>query len=262
MPAYFEPLGDDRYRPTAEAEGAWNPGEIHFSPLGGLVVHAIDKHRAERAPGGPDTKLLGRISFDILGFLADDVCTVSVRTTRPGRTIELVEATVVIGDRPAVLARAWFIGASDTAIVRGGEPDPIPSPETVEPQTLSHTWSGGFVASLDVREVAPRSPGRGTVWLNTDAQLVEGEQVSPAASFIALVDTANGIAAREPGSAWMFPNVDLTVHLFRQPQGSWVGLDTSVVFGASGLGLTSSVLHDAHGAVGRAEQLLTVRPVP
>ncbi|MDF2444499.1 MAG: hypothetical protein JWR01_2702 [Subtercola sp.] len=263
MPAYFEPLGDDRYRPTALASGAWNPGEIHFSPLGGLIVHVIDRHRARTARAGqPHTKQLGRISFDILGFLAADECTITVQTIRPGRTIELVEATVVIGDRPAVLARAWFVGGSDTAGVAGGQPDPLPGPDTVSPQSLSHTWSGGFVASLDVRPVSPVLPGRASVWLRSDVELVEGEEVGPGASFIALVDTANGIAVREPITQWMFPNLDLTVHLFRQPQGSWVGLDTSVAFGAAGLGLTSSVLHDAAGPVGRAEQLLTVRPAP
>ncbi|GAA1466725.1 hypothetical protein NE857_17510 [Nocardiopsis exhalans] len=60
-----------------------------------------------------------------------------------------------------------------------------------------------------------------------------------------------------------FPNVDLTVHLHSQPEGPWVGLDSSVVFGPSGLGLglglDSTVLHDRLGAVGSAEQRLTVR---
>jgi hypothetical protein len=40
-----------------------------------------------------------------------------------------------------------------------------------------------------------------------------------------------------------------------------VGLDTTVVFGPDGVGLTSTVLHDAHGPVGRSEQMLTVRPL-
>ena len=81
------------------------------------------------------------------------------------------------------------------------------------------------------------------------------------ASFVKLLDTANGVAVRESPLEWMFPNVDLTVHLFRQPEGHWVGLDTTVAFGPTGLGLTSSVLHDRRGQVGRAEQSLTVRPM-
>ena len=60
----------------------------------------------------------------------------------------------------------------------------------------------------------------------------------------------------------MFPNVDLTIHLFRQPVRGWVGFDTRVTMGPTGLGLTSTTLHDVEGPVGRAEQLLTVREMP
>lgn len=64
---------------------------------------------------------------------------------------------------------------------------------------------------------------------------------------------------REHPGEWMFPNVDLTVHLFRRPRMGWIGLDTEVTFGETGLGLTSSDLYDEDGPVGRIEQILTVR---
>jgi hypothetical protein len=63
-----------------------------------------------------------------------------------------------------------------------------------------------------------------------------------------------------PGAGnYVFPNVDLQVHLYREPTGEWVGLANSVTFGPDGIGLTSTVLHDANGPVGRAEQILTIR---
>ena len=65
---------------------------------------------------------------------------------------------------------------------------------------------------------------------------------------------------RESPDHWLFPNLDLTIHLYRTPVAGWVGLDTTVTFGPTGLGLTSSALHDTLGPVGRAEQILTVRP--
>lgn len=261
MSAYFEYTAPGRYRPTANAGGAWNDGEIHFSPLGGLIVHAIDLHRAERNDGKPDGKELGRVSFDILGFLAADDCEIRVETIRPGRTIELVEATVTIAGRSAVLARAWFIAAIDTTGVVGGEPAPLPSLEFSTSWLMADTWPGGYVASLEIHTCAPPQPGRTTAWLRTSSSLVEGEHSSPHANFIALVDTANGIALRQPPTEWMFPNLDLSIHLHRQPVGPWVGLDTTVVFGPAGHGLTSTVLHDEAGAVGRAEQILTIRPI-
>ncbi|MEO5919885.1 MAG: thioesterase family protein [Pseudolysinimonas sp.] len=257
--SYFERIGEHAFRPTAHAGGAWNPGELHFSPLGGLLVHAIERHAADRS--GPPL-IISRISFDILGFLADDVCEVVVETIRPGRTIELVEATLSIGGRVVTRARAWLLASIDTSVVAGGEDQPLPSPEGLPSRDLTAEWVGGYIASIDVRMVASPHPGRGTAWLTSEVELVAGEQAGALASYVMLVDTANGIATRESPTAWMFPNVDLTIHLHRQPGGRWVGLDTTVVFGATGQGITSTVLHDIAGPVGRAHQQLTVRPMP
>jgi acyl-CoA thioesterase len=255
---YFERVAGDKYVPTADAGGAWNPTEVHFSPLSGLITHAIDLHRQATEA---NEKRLSRISFDILGFLAADECDIKVETIRPGRTIELVEATVAIGGRAAVLARAWFMSEVDTTRVAGGEPERLPNPNTVEAWDLTQTWDGGWVASLEERAITPPKPGRTTAWLRTDIDLVTGEPASPHARFITLVDTANGIAARQSPKEWMFPNLDLTIHLYRQPTGPWVGLDTTVTFGPSGQGLTRTTLHDEVGPVGTAAQTLTVRPI-
>ncbi len=67
---------------------------------------------------------------------------------------------------------------------------------------------------------------------------------------------------RETPREWMFPNLDLTIHLMRRPTGRWLGLDTTVSFGPTGQGLTSSVLHDQEGPLGSVQQTLTVRPIP
>ncbi|MBR8741951.1 thioesterase family protein [Nocardiopsis sp. MG754419] len=253
--AYFVRSDHDRYLPTEHVSGAWNPSEQHFSPLGGLITHAIETHSEQRG------LQLSRIGFDILGTLAMTECRIEVRTLRPGRTIELVEALVHIGDRTAVRARAWLLVAGDTSAVTGGASAPLPDPDGFGKQPLSSVWPGGYIASLDARQVRAPERGRGTAWISSDVDLVRDERVGPVASYVALVDTANGVAVRESPQEWMFPNVDLTVHLHRRPEGPWVGLDTTVAFGPTGLGLTSTVLHDLEGEVGRAEQSLTVRPL-
>ncbi|MER5193123.1 thioesterase family protein [Streptomyces sp. NPDC002755] len=257
--SYYERIDEHRYKATAHAGGAWDPDEQHFSPLGGLVVHAVDRHLAARP--GPGL-VPARISYDILGRLALDECEIQVETIRPGRTIELVEATVLMADRPVVRARAWLLAALDTSTVAGGSDERLTAPEELTPWPMASVWPGGYIASLDVRPLAPPRPGRTTAWISTPLDLVAGERSSPLASYVALVDTANGIAVRQPPTAWMFPNVDLTLHLHRQPAGRWTGLDTTVTFGPTGQGLTSTVLHDIDGPVGHAQQILTVRPVP
>ncbi len=223
------------------------------------MVHAIEQHID---PDAQPAKLLGRVSFDILGRLANDTCEIHVTTIRPGRTIELVEATLLIRGQAVVRARVWLLARNDTSSVAGGAERPLPDPVSVAPGSLAIDWPGGFVASLDVRPVGDPAPGRATMWLSTGIPLIDGEVVSNLASFLALVDTANGAAPREDPRLWAYPNVDLTVHLHRAPTGPWVGLDTSVVFGPTGLGITSTVLHDRHGPVGTAQQILTLRPQP
>lgn len=255
-PAYFLQTDAHTFAPTPEAGGAWADDEIHFSPLGGLIAHEILRHAAERP--GPALQL-GRISFDILGFLAREPVAIHVETIRPGRTIELVEATAVIRGRAAVKARAWLLSAFDTSSVAGGAPVALPAPDSAPRWPMSDVWRGGYVASLDVRAIRPPEPGRATVWLSTPCDLIADVEAEPVASWIALVDTANGVAVRRHPTEWMFPNVDLTIHLHRAPSGGWLGLDTEVVFGATGLGVTRSVLHDAAGAAGFAEQSLTIR---
>jgi Thioesterase-like superfamily len=251
--AYYERLDATRFLPTAHAGGAWRDDEQHFAPVSGLITHAIERHAA----GG--ALLVGRLTFEILGVIPAQESTVLVETVRRGRTISLVEATMTVAGRAVVRARAWLMARQDTAAVAGGAPAPLPPREQLPVWHGPDTWPGGYIASIEARRSADAVPGRAQAWLSTPVALVAGEPVGALARFVGLVDTANGIAVRQPPGEWMFPNLDLSVHLYRQPTGSAVGLDTTVVFGPDGVGLTSSVLHDEQGPVGRAEQVLTVR---
>lgn len=253
MTSYFERTGEHSFLATDLTGGAWAADEQHIAPMAGLIVHEIDRR------GATDGLVTGRISMDILGVLKIGAFEVHVETIRAGRTIELVEAVVLAEGRPAVRGRVWRMRTEDTTSVAGGQASSLPGPENFPRVPFADVWSGGFIESLDVHYVQEPRPGRGTAWVGSPAELVAGEQAGPVANFVRLIDTANGIAVRESPKAWLFPNLDLTVHLHRQPSGAWTGLDTTVVFGPDGQGLTSSVLHDIHGPVGRAEQILTIR---
>ncbi|MEU6239352.1 thioesterase family protein [Kitasatospora sp. NPDC047058] len=256
--SYYERTDEHRYKPTAHAGGAWHSDEQHFSPLAGLIVHAIDRFRAARADDG---LALARISYDILGRIPLDECEIRVESVRPGRTIELLEAVALVAGRPVVRARAWLLAVGDTGAVADSPDERIAPPEALAPWDMGEQWDGGYISSIEVRH-ASAGPGRAVAWISSRVALVAGEPVSPLASYLALVDTANGIAVQQPPTAWIFPNVDLTIHLHRQPRGPWTGLDTTVSFGPAGHGRTGSVLHDLDGPVGHAEQILTVRPLP
>ncbi|MCK1794834.1 thioesterase family protein [Streptomyces sp. XM4193] len=258
--SYYERVGELRFKPTAHAGGAWADDEQHFSPVGGLIAHAIEQHLAASRP---DSGLaVARISYDILGRIALDECEITVETVRPGRTIELLEAVLSIGGRAVTRARAWLLTSLDTSAVADTSVERLGAPEEFESWPMDELWPGGYIGSVEVRRRAGAVPGRSAAWIRTPLDLVAGEPSGALASYLALVDTANGIAVRQSPREWMFPNTDLTVHLHRQPSGGWTGLDTSVSFGPGGHGVTSTVLHDVHGPVGTAAQILTVRPLP
>ena len=256
-PSYFHRTGPDTFEPTSRTGGAWSDADYHFSPVGGLMVHCLQAARADRS--GEGALQFARVSFDILGRLPFAEVRVETEVVRPGRTIELVQATASIGGRPVITARAWYLAVSDSADVAGLESEPLPAPEDCPERDLTEVWPGGYIGQLEARQARPVRPGRGATWVTSPAVLVSGDEPDPLAEFVARIDTANGVAVRQSPEEWAFPNVDLTVHLFREPAGAWTGLDTSVDWGPTGLGVTSSVLHDVSGPVGRAEQSLTLR---
>ena len=209
----------------------------------------------ERARTDPLVKL-GWIV--ILGTIPIDVVDVSVRVLRPGRTIELVEATLAHAGRPAVIGRVWMMATRDTAAVSGGALPAMPHPEEMELWQPSDVWDGAFVGSVDIvrREEAP---GRAQAWLRPQLPLLDSEPVSTTARALGVLDVANGIATRLPPTDALYPNLDLTAHLAGEPRGEWIGLDTTVTFGSDGVGLTHSIIHDETGPIGALEQILTVR---
>lgn len=258
MASYYRRTGADTFEPTQHAQGVWRPTEQHMGPASGLIAHALTTVHPR------DDLQLARIAFEIYGVIQFGPTRVTVEVIRPGRTIELLEARLETAGRTAIRATAWRLVTGDTGALAGGAAAPMPTPEDWQPWQLSDRWAGGYIASLDARVAPDARPGARRVWVRTDVDLIEGEPVSDLAAFTTLVDTANGIGARVSPAEVMFPNTDLTIHYFRTPSFTgaqkWVGFDTRGVFGPDGIGLTSSALFDARGEVGRAEQILTVRP--
>ncbi len=252
MSSYFERTGPSTFRPTGHVGGAWQLDEQHIAPALGLMTHLVEVERGS-------SRAISRLSFDILGVLPLEEVSVSVRVRRPGRTVELVEAELSHAGRPAVLLRAWLMAGRDTSSLAGTHLPVLPPPAAMEEWDPTTVWPGGFIASAQLRRNS-EEPGRARYWVRTDVPLLD-EPVSPLASAAGLFDIANGMAVRVDPRSVAFPNVDLTAHLVRDPEPGWLGFDTTVTFGPTGHGLTSSVLHDERGPFGTVAQSLTVRPL-
>jgi hypothetical protein len=254
--AYFERTGPSAFRATRYTGGAWKTDDQHIAPALGLLVHLTEQDRDRRRTDG---LVIGRLSYDILGTVPVGRFETDVTVRRPGRSIELVEATMTYDGRVVVQLRAWLMQPGDTTGLAGSALPRIPAPGDTPSWDPTTIWPGGFIASAEVRR-AQLEPGRASFWVRTGVPLLEDEPVSPLARAAGLFDIANGLAVRVDPQEIAFPNLDLTAHLFAPPRGEWTGFDTTVSFGTAGIGLTSSVLHDENGPVGTMAQILTVRP--
>lgn len=255
--AYFQKLSPGKYQSTVHAQGAWNPQEQHMAPVAGLLVKALEQFQAREG------MRLTRFNFDILGMIPGGQFVIETSMLRAGKTIELLQAEFISVGRVAVRLTAWRMRTLNTDAVAACEDTPMGTPADAKAWDGMAMWPGGFIESLEIRVLDGYRPGRGRAWLKAGYPLVADEAGTDLSSLLGVADTANCIVARaKPGpGGYMFPNVDLSIHVYREPVGQWLGLDTQVTFGHDGIGLTSSVLHDVAGPFGRSEQTLTIRPL-
>ena len=258
--SYYRHLGGNRYESTIHAQGAWNTHEQHMAPVTGIMVHALE-HFEPR----PDMRL-ARLNFDILGLIPAGEFTIETTLLRPGKTIELLQAELVAQGRVAVRATAWRLQTTNnTSAVEAYEDEPMESLAGSSAWDGMTSWPGGFIKTLEGRSNPDHRAGRGRAWLHSPYTMLDGgEHSSALVRLLGLADSANGVSARMapvPGG-FMFPNVDLSIHVYREPVGEWLGLDTHVTIAGDGIGLTSSVLNDVNGPFARTEQILTIRPIP
>ena len=243
------------YRSTELAQGAWNPHEQHMAPATGIICEEIYRFQPR------EDMRIGRVSLDIWGLIHGGEFSIETQVIRPGKTIELIESIMSTNGKPCIVARTWRMMLSDSTLVAGLEDQSVEHPEHAPIWNEIRNWPGGYIQSLEARTHGRRA-GKGIVWLTNTHEMVEGQQTADFVKLMGMVDTANGVVSRQDWPfQFAFPNLDLQIHLYRMPQGKWLGLETVQQYGDDGIGLTSSVLHDETGPFGHSEQILTLRKI-
>lgn len=102
--------------------------------------------------------------------------------------------------------------------------------------------------------------GPATVWARLRVAIVAGEDISPLARVLAMVDSANGVSAELDVARFLFVPVNLTVTLARPPATEWVAMDAETSVASDGIGVTRAHLYDERGRIGEALQSLFVEP--
>ena len=103
MSAFFEDLGDARYRATEHAVGPWDPRFQHGGPPSALLGRAME------AVDPRDDVMVARTTIEILGPIPVGELQVQARMVRPGRSVELVEAVLSAEGRDVARASAWRV---------------------------------------------------------------------------------------------------------------------------------------------------------
>ncbi|WP_331284116.1 hypothetical protein [Streptomyces sp. H39-C1] len=101
-------------------------------------------------------------------------------------------------------------------------------------------------------------PGPVFVWSRTPLPLVAGIPATRLQHLFINTDIACGVSSVLDWNEFVFANVDLTLHLHRQPTGEWTGLDATTHISDHGTGTTHTQLWDEKGLIGSAAQALYV----
>ncbi len=252
--AFYVPDGD-RLRATELTRGPWDPGSQHAGPPSALIGRQI-----ERLEDAADFQV-GRVTFEILRPVPIGPVEVEARVVRPGRRVQLIEATLGDGEQVLMRANAWRIRTDSLELpaeaIDLGEP-PRPPEEGRESPFLPTGQEVGYHTAMEWRSLDGgfREPGPAKVWMRQRVPLVAGEQASPLQRTLVIADVGNGISAVLDWRRYLFINVDLTVNLERMPAGEWICVDAVTRPRPTGVGSAESELSDRDGRIGRAIQTL------
>ncbi len=253
--AFFVAHDQDIFEATIHTQGPWDARFQHGGPPAALLVRQL-----EQCAPRPDM-LLARVSIDIFGPIPIARLHAQANLVRPGRSVELVEATLTYEERIVMRATGWRIKLPDT---RPPISEPLPTapplPTTTPERKLSPEWDCGFSRATEWRPVkgGHNQLGATTSWTRLRYPLVEGEVTSPAQRLIAAADSANGISSPLDIRHWQFIPPSLSIHSLRSAQGEWICLDATTLLQTEGVGLTIATLFDEKGMVGRSDQPLLI----
>jgi Thioesterase-like superfamily len=260
--SFYVPLGDGVWRATAHTAGPWDSGAQHGGPPSALLGRAMLRCQ-------PRTDMMiARFTCEILRSIPVGEITVTARLARPGRSVELLEATARAGGREVARAAAWRVLRADSPAVPPRRPSPpqLPGERSARPAGERPGppagWLDGYMSAIEWRPArgGVGVAGPAAVWTRMRYPLVPDEEPAPLERVLVTADSGNGVSGELDISRWLFINPELTVHLHREPAGEWICLDAQTAITPGGAGLATSCLSDLDGPIGVAAQSLLITP--
>jgi hypothetical protein len=254
--AFYERT-DKGFLASELTRGPWDPGAQHAGPPSALLGRAIEEL------AGDDGFQVGRIVFEILRPVPIGEVRIESRVLRPGKRVQLVEASLSGKAGELMRTTAWLLRKSELELPEGAVDD-SPGPQGPEegwvPEFFPTGQDAGYHTAMELKAVAGDflELGPATFWLRMRQPLVAGEEPTPLQRALVAADVGNGISAVLDYHSYVFINVDLTVHFERMPEGEWVCVDAVTRPQPTGIGTAESVISDQRGRIGRAAQSLLI----
>jgi hypothetical protein len=256
--SFYVPLGDGRWQATVHTTGPWDAGAQHGGPPSALLGRAMQDCEPR------EDMMIARFTCEILCPIPVGEITVAARRVRPGRSVELLEATASAGGREVARATAWRVLRTAADPVPSRLPAPEGLPDEYPSMPRPRSWVDGYLSAIEWRAIRGglTKPGPGSVWGRMLHPLVPDEEPSPLVRVLIVADSGNGVSWELDITRWHFINPELTVHLHREAEGEWICLDAQTTISPGGVGLATSVLSDQAGPVGVGAQSLLIAPRP
>ena len=252
---FYRRIDPNRFESTPLTTGPWDPGSQHGGPPSALLARAVEQHRPR-----PDL-MVARVTVEILRPVPVAELEVTAELLRPGRSVEMLGATVRAGGVEVARASAWRVLRTPAGTVpdRHQHPPVLPDDGGL---VLPPGWVDGYLSAVEWRTARGSfvDPGPAALWTRLRHPLVEDEEPTGLQRVMAVADSGNGASGELSLRQWLFINPELTVHLHRDPEGEWVCLDASTAISRGGVGLATSVLSDLGGPVGVGAQALLITP--
>ena len=258
--AIFISSGNGLFESSDHARGPWHPEVLHGGAPAALIAREFERME-------PGSHLpIARLSFEFLGPIPFGPLVLLTKMVRDGPRVQELAAELRAGEELICKASGLRIQAVPEGLPREG---PVPAETLPAPEhgkVLQFALNDSATTSLETTGMEmswladPWTLGPGKVWMRLRYPLLPDEPATPLARLVAAADFANGVSSELSVEEYLFINADLTIHLWKRPEGEWIGLDANTLLPGGGIGVAESVLHDVSGPVGRSFQTLVVQP--
>jgi hypothetical protein len=280
-----------RVQPTWLTAGPWSAAAQHGGPPSALLALVIEQHENDPHDIDPHESarpfMLTRLTIDLLRPVPLSPLVVDVQVIRPGKRVQLVQATLWADGEPGqpgehgeagvAVARAVGMRVRRLHPSFGEQPLPIPDPGPEQVAAIAASFrpvgdpasalhlpgldrGRGFHADACELRFIQGSLGRGPgiMWGRLLGPLLDDQRASGVPLAACLSDFGNAVGSFLDMDAWGYMNTDLTVSLHREPVGDWICLDGVMQLDKGGFGQATCALHDEIGPIGRSAASLLI----